>query len=163
MFRFDASLFKPGRVFSLFIFMITLLPMWGTASVSLAADVPLSLPGPQTFDALEKAFKVFETEASGDAIGEDVSLGLRLVDKGRLLLVAGRVREAALLSEEARLHLEVVRLKAVVEQLRQASEAARRALDRDREKLNALKAELARVRQAGSPSTTAATQQERED
>ena len=117
----------------------------GSAWLVCAGQVsgtPLDIPGNQTFDALAASLESYENAPLSKAVGESVAEARRLIDRGRLLLIAGRMRASAILAERARIQLEIISLQVTIEMLRDELDAE---TEKKREKETALSSMKAKL------------------
>lgn len=104
---------------------------------------PLDIPGNQTFDALKKTLEAYESTDSSVEISRAVAAAKRMIDRGRLMLIAGRIRDSAMLAEQARLKIKLIALQAILEKLEKEL-VENKEKSKDKEKiLSALKTRLA--------------------
>ena len=111
----------PQNATTLFGLVLALLAIGSGALSSAHADTPPDIPGVQTFDALKIAAQGFDGKSESRTVKDAIETAYRLIDRGRLLLIAGRMRASAILAERAKAQIELIGLTLVVEDLKKQS------------------------------------------
>ncbi len=116
----------------------------GLLSSASLGGLPLDIPGNQTFDNLETAAVSYERSDVSEEIKQSVAVVKRMIDRGRLLMVAGRMRASAILAERAWVHIALIKLLLVIEALEKEADGKATAQHEKEQTLQSLKLELAK-------------------
>jgi hypothetical protein len=135
-----------------------MFPVWvvlalsmGYVSSAWADELSAPVPGKWTFEEFKRELSTLKHKEMSNAAKKEITAAEQMVEKGMLMLLAGRISTAGMIAEQMALHLRIIRLIISLDALR--AEAARKenAIEASRMRLNALRHRLDIEQQKRTP------------
>jgi hypothetical protein len=126
-----------------------MFPIWVVLALSMgyvssvwADELPAPVPGKRTFEEFKRELSTLKQKEISNAAKKEITAAEQMVEKGMLMLLAGRISTAGMIAEQMALHFRIIRLIISLDALRAEAARKEKAIEASRMRLDALRHRL---------------------